>query len=283
MLEYIKILIISLFSSLFAPLAASSSAHFTFLNYILDFSKDEKQIGFYFSIISLIFFCAAIFFVRKIYAKGFMSLGKKSSANLKNAKGYRTMMQSLLISLIPAVLMFVPVSKEKFLCDVLFDYFSASNILISAFCSIAGGFMLIIALWYSKNKKGNTKKSSKKSDVLRLSIYQIPAYIFPGFSHVTSAATSLTLDMVDERVIMRETLLYIAPSGFVISLFRVIRFILAGVALDPVMIVICVVAALVGNIIMLNIVSHLNIRKTFLFFGIYSIIFGLAVGVIAFV
>lgn len=283
MLEYIKIFIISLFSSLFAPLAASSSAHFSFLNSVLDFSEDGKQLGFYFSIISLIFFCTSIFFVRKIYLKGFMSLGKKSSQKLKNVNGYRTMMQSLLISLIPAVLMFIPVSKEKFLCDVLFDYFSASNILISAFCSIAGGFMLIIALWYSRNKKGRTKKSSKKTDVLRLGIYQIPAYIFPGFSHVTSAATSLTLDMVDERVIMRETFLYVAPSGFVVSLLRVIRFILADVILDPIMIAVCLIGALVGSIVMLNIVSHLNIRKSFLFFSIYSIIFGLAVGVIAFV
>ncbi len=283
MLEYIKILVISLFSSLFAPLAASSSAHFTSLNSALNFSQDENQLGFYFSIISFIFFCSAIFFVRKIYAKGFMSLKKKNAAKLNNIKGYRNMMQGIIISLIPAVLMFVPVSKEKYLCDILFDYFSGSNILISAFCSIAGGFMLFIAIWYSRNKKGKTKKSSKKSDVLRLSIYQIPAYIFPGFSHVTCAATSLTLDMVDERVIMRETLLYIAPSGFVISLFRIIRFILAGVALDPVMIAICAVGALAGNIIMLNLVSHLNIRKSFLFFSIYSIIFGLAVGIIAFV
>lgn len=283
MLGYIKLFIISLISAIFAPLASSSSAHFTFLNSVLDFSGDENQLGFYFSVISLVFSLTAIFFVRKIYAKGFLSLSKTGKKKLKNVKLYREMMLGILISLIPAVLMFIPVSKEKFLSEVFFDYFSGSNVLISAFCSVASGLILFVALWFSKKRKGKLKKSSRTSDVVRMSIYQIPAYIFPGFSHIASAATSLTVSMVDERAIIREILLYLAPSSLVISVFRIIRTLLIGVTFDPVMFVICTLGALIGNILIFNLVSQLNIRKTFLFFSVYSIIFGLAVGIFAFI
>lgn len=283
MIEYIKMLIISFITGIFAPLATSSSAHFNFLNFVLDYSEDEQQLGLYFSIISLVFSVVAIFFVRKIYAKGFQSLSKKGSSKLKNPQVYKKMMTSLLISLIPVVLVFIPVSKEKLLSDLFFEYFSRSNILISAFCCGSCGIILLVALWYSKSKRPGGKKSSKNSDVLRMSIYQIPAYIFPGFSHVASAATSLVVGAVDERIILREILIYLAPSSFLISAIRIARFILAGVVLDPVTIAVCAIGALAGNIIMFNIASHLNIRKTFLFISLYSMIFGLLIGTFAFI
>lgn len=283
MIDYIKILIVSLFTGVFAPLATSSSAHFNFLNGVLDFSKDEQQLGFYFSITSIVFSVVAIFFVRKIYAKGFQSLSKKGSQKIKNPKVYKRMMLGLLISLIPVCIILIPVSDGKLLSDLFFEYFSRSNVLVNAFCCGSGGLFLLVALWYSKNKKTAGKKSSKNSDVLRMSIYQIPAYIFPGFSHVASAATSMTVGAVDERIIFREILIYLAPSSFVIGVFRLVRCILSGVVLDPLAISVCAVGAIAGNVIMFNIVSHLNIRKSFLFISLYSIVFGLCIGAFAFI
>ncbi len=281
MLEYIKIILISFISSVFAPVSVSSSSHFAFLNSVLDLTKDKNEAAVYFSIISLTFSLTAIFFVRKIYLKGFSSL--KKSSKIKGVKVYKNMMLGVLISAVTALLTFIPVSKTKLLSDLFFDYLFDSNILISAFCCVSSGLILLVALWYSNSRKAAEKKSASIGDVVRMSIYQIPAFLFPGLSHISLSAASLTVGGVDERVIFRDILIYLAPSTLVVSVGRLIRSLIAVSGIDVVSVLICTVGAVVGSIIMFNIVRNLNIKKTFLFFSIYSVIFGLAIGIFTFI
>ena len=273
MIEYIKTLIISFITGLIAPVATSSSAAFVMLEDILDFSSGKDESVLYFSIISLVFSLVSLFFVRKIYAKGFKAVFSKQKKS-KKASAYKTMMAGLLISLIPALVMIIPVGENKFVLDFFTDYLWKDHFLVTAFCCFAGGFILILARWCSKQQFQKHRNASG-TDVLRFSIYQILSYIFPGLSHISLGAAGFIVSGVDEAVVMRDLLIYSAPSAIVINVMRIIRVLLPGtLTVDVVKLVICVVSAILSSALMINIVSKLNIRKNFMFFSIYSICFG---------
>lgn len=277
MLEYIKIIIISFITALLMPTAASSTLGFSLLNGTVNFSTDANALGFYCGVISVVFALVSIFYVRKIYAKGFTALfsSSKGKKKMKNAKSYKAMMTGLLISLVVAVVMFIPVSKETFLLDVLANNLTKDNLLVGACCSIASGIILLVALWYAKVKNEKKHRSSTISDVVRMTLYQIPAHIFPGFSNVSMAATSLTVSGLDDKVIMRECFIYLAPSMLVVGIERIISSLVSGFVIDIAALVLCIIGAALGNILMFNFVSKVNIRKSYLFFSIFSIVFGL--------
>ena len=274
MLEYIKTVIIAFISSVFAPVAASSSAHFVLFENILSFSKTKEESAFYYSIISVIFSLVSMFFVRKIYKKGFIVVfGKKKKTD--NMKTYKTMMKGILVSLVPCVLMLIPVSSEKIVLDYFTDYLWKNNILVSAFCCFAMGFVLLIAAWFTKQKSIDKHRNSTLTDVARITVYQTISYIFPGLSPVSLSATGLIVGGVEESVIIRDVLIYTSPSLFLISIMRLVKTSLTLIEFDIIKIAICVLSAVAGTVLMLNIVSKVNIKKSFLFFSVYSVLFGL--------
>lgn len=273
MIEYIKIAIASFISAIFAPLPVSSSAHFSFLDYITEFSSDNVPIGFYFSIVSIIASLGMLSYVRKIHARSITSVFKNKQS--KKSKAYKTVIINTLISLLGAAIMFIPYSKEKLLFDI-YDYnLDGGSLLTSAFCCFASGFVLIIAIWFSKQRSANKRRTAKKTDALRLTLYQVPANFFPGFSHMANGATSLIVSNLDENVIMRELYLYIAPPALLLNIARLCSYVIRGITVDPIAIVVCVIFALLGCIVMFPLISKANVRKTFKFFAVYSIIFGI--------
>ena len=74
MIEYIKILLISLICGATLPLPVSSGAHLSFINGILDFSDDKNVLGLYYSVMSVAFSLVIFVFLRKIYLSGIKSL-----------------------------------------------------------------------------------------------------------------------------------------------------------------------------------------------------------------
>lgn len=267
-------IIISLISGLLSPVAVSSSSHFAFMDSIMSVTESREESVLYFSVISLAFALTALFFVRKIYLKGFQCVFSKNG-DLKNKELYKSMMQSILISLIPAAVMLIPIGKNKMVLDLFGDYLWKNNILIGAFCTFAVGFILLVALWYSKQKNEQKHRNSSKTDVLRMSLYQIVSFIFPGASHVSLSASSLIVSGVDDSVVMREVFIYITPSMLVVSVARIIKSLLSGPVIDPVMLALCAVFSLIGTAVMLHFVSKINIKKSLLFFSVYGVIAGI--------
>ena len=85
MIQYIKIAIMALISSVMMPLPASSSAHISFLNKTLSYTADASILGFYYAVFSLAF-CIVVFFnLRKIYSKVFSSMFKSKNKEEKIA------------------------------------------------------------------------------------------------------------------------------------------------------------------------------------------------------
>lgn len=275
-MEYIKMLVMSFISGAFSALPVSSSAHFAYLNSVLHFSADADIIGFYYSIISVVFSLVVFVLLRKLYSKSLSSLFKSGSSTDSNKQSqYKKIAVNLFLSLLPAIILFIPVSKSSFLFDVFARYFTDDHLMVTSFCCIASGIILTVAIWYSRKRTDKAKRSSNPSAVIRYGLYQLPAYIFPGFSHVSSGAAALAVSDVDDMVMAREVLLYLAPSTFIVGLVRVIRHIVAGITLDPVMIVICVVASLVSSAVVVNAVGRINAKRLYTFASVYSVLFGL--------
>lgn len=283
MIEYIKIAVISLISGILAPLPFSYSASYSFLSYILDFNKGNKLSVFYYSIISIVFSLAIFISLRKIYFKGFKALFSTKKSNMLNRSGYRKFMLNLLISIIPAAVMFVPYNKDKFLLDFFSEQIGTDHLLITAVCCAVSGLFLLLGNWYVKQRYAQTKRSSDWKAVLRFTVYQSVSYFFPGISCVSTGATSLLISDVDNRVIVREILTYIAPSVFITNVFRLVRTAMSGIVLNPIVIILCIAFSAIGCGIMIHLLSKIDFRKTCVYFSIFSLVFAAIVVAVLFV
>ena len=101
-------LVISFISGAFAALPVSSSAHYAFLNSVLHFSSDADTLGFYYSIISVVFSLVVFVFLRKLYSKSIASFFRsgKGGGSDKHSQ-YKSIAVNLFLSLLPAVILFL--------------------------------------------------------------------------------------------------------------------------------------------------------------------------------
>lgn len=279
MIEYIKILIISLVCGAAFPLPVSSGAHLSFINGIVDFSADKNVLGLYYSVMSVTFSVVILIFLRKIYFSGLKSVFNKD----KKLINYRTLMKNILISLIPTVILFVPVSEGKLLCDLFDDFLVKSNILLVAFASVIGSLILVVSMWYTRQGYSVTKRSADMKAVIRTSVYQIVSYVIPGISHITSASTNMLICDVESKVIVREIYLYIAPQMLLVNTVKIIRFLLSDIIINPIMVVVCVASAALMSAVVVTAMSKINIRRIFAFFTVYGAVLGTVFCVLSFI
>lgn len=284
MIEYIKAAIISIISGLFAPLPFSHSAGYSYLSYVLDFGQNSSLCIFYYSIISIAFSLAVFFSLRKIYFKGFRALFSTKNSKIHNRSGYRKLMLNVLISLLPAAVMSIPYSNDRILLDLFNEQLGTAHLLVTALCCIGSGLFLLVAHWYTKQSYALTKRSADTKSLVRFSIYQILAYFLPGVSNVSLGATSFLISDIDNRVIIREMLTYIAPSMLTVNIVRLVRVCMGGgIIPNPIMIAICAVCAIAAGLVMIKLLSKIDFRKICIFFSVFSIIFGTAAAIALFV
>ncbi len=275
MIEYIKIAIISLISGIFAPLPFSYSASYSFLSYILDFNKNSQLLPFYYSIISIVFSVMIFISLRRIYFKGFKALFSTKKSNMLNRTGYRKFMLNLLISLVPAAVMFIPYSKGKLLVDFFSEQIGTDHLLVTAVCCAVSGIFLLLGNWYVKQRYAQTKRSADFKSVIRFSVYQSVAYFFPGISCISTGATSFLISDVENRVIVREILTYIAPSIFAVNVLRLFRTAMTGIVLNPVVIALCILFSAIGCGGMIHLLSKIDFKKICVYFSVFSIVFAI--------
>ena len=279
MIEYIKIIIISLICGVTLPLPVSSAAHLSFVNGVLNFSDDKSVLGFYYSVMSVVFSAVIFVLLRKIYILGISSLFNKDS----KLTAYRKLMKNLLVSLIPAVILFVPVGEDKLLCDLFDGFLVKSNILLVSVATVINALILVISVWYTRQSYSVTKKGADLKTVIRSSVYQIISYVIPGASHVSSAGTNMLICDVESKIIIREIYLYIAPQMLVINVAKIIRYILSDMIVNPVMVVFCVVSVLLMSTLVVTKMSKINIKRILGFFTVYGAVAGVLFAVLSFV
>ncbi len=279
MIEYIKLIILSLICGVTLPLPVSSAAHFSFINGVLDFSDDKSVLGFYFSVMSFVFSVVIFVLLRKIYFLGFKSLFNKDS-KLTN---YRKLMKNLLISIMPTAVLFLPVGEDKLLCDLFDGFLVKSNILLVSVACIISALILVVSVWYTRQSYSVTKRGADIKTVIRSSVYQIISYVIPGISHVSSAGTNMLICDVESKIIIREIYLYIAPQMLIINAVKIIRYALSDMIVNPVMVIFCVLAVLLMSTLVVTKMSKINIRRILGYFAVYGAVIGVVFAVLSFV
>lgn len=284
MLEYIKMIILSVFTAVMKPLPVSSAAHYSFLNKVLSFSENETQLTFYYYIFTLVFSLSVFIMLRKIYIKSVKALFVKDKAVIKKEKlvVYKKVGKNVIICILPSVLLFIPVSKESLLIDYFGKFLTENAFFLTTFATIVNALIMVISIWYSRQNFAEKKRVPETKSIVRMAVYSLLSYVVPGFSQISCASTNMVISDTDERVVMRDIYLYLAPQAFVVSLVQIIRVLVADFVFDPIMLIIAVVfSALIGFLI-IKIVGKFNMRKLFAYFTIYSAVFGVVIGITAF-
>ncbi len=280
MIEYLKMVIVAIITGVTLPLPVSSAAHFNFFSNIVGLSGDGQRFSFYYSFFMLVFSLVVLFTFRRTVFRGF-KLAFSSSGETK-ARDNKYFVKNVLFSIIPTTVLFIPVSKGKLFMDYLDGFFNTNGLILAGVACVVTACVLIIALWYTSKNKNPLRRAVDKKTVLRLSFYQLPCYVIPGFSHVASGTVNLFISDIGSRSLVPQLYIYLAPSMFFVSIVKVIREVLTGVVFDPAVLVVGIIAFAVASRIIISLTSKINIRRLFAFFCGYSIIFGIFITVISF-
>lgn len=276
MIEYIKMIIIALVCGVTMPLPTSAAAHYSLLSYVMNFKSKEEALGFYFGVFGITFSVVLFIMLRKIYIKSLKALFIRDKEKLAAEKltVYKPLVKNMFISLIPMAVLFIPVSEDTLLIDYFDKFLTANSLYLVGAASVINALVLVVAIWYTRQKANELKRVSDTKSALRMAVYQVVSYIVPGFSHIASGSVNMLISDVNPRVIIREVYLYLAPHMFIISVFKVVRAILADVIVDIVPLAIAVAVFGAAAFVCVHLVGKFSIRKLFPFFAVYSVLLG---------
>ncbi len=276
MIEYLKLVILALVCGITMPLPASSAAHFSVLSYALNFAADETNLGFYYSVFGIVFSVVIFIMLRKIYIKSLSALFTRNEEKLKSNKltPYKPIVRNIFLSLIPMAVLFIPVSGDTLVLDYFDKFLTSNSLYLVGVASVINALILLVAIWYTRQKANELKRVSDTRSTLRMAVYQVVSYVVPGFSHIASGSVNMLISDVNPRVIIREVYLYLAPHMFIISVFKVVRAILNDVIVDLVPLTIAIVVFALAAFLCVHLVGKFNLRKLFPFFAVYSVLIG---------
>lgn len=279
MIEYLKMVIVAIVSGLTAPLPTSSAAHYNFFANVVGLTAEGNRMSFYYYGFMLCFSLVILLIFRHTVLRGFKLAFKKNS---DNSRDNRYFIKNVIISLIPTAILFIPVAKGKFIMDYMDAFLNINGLILAGFGCIITACVLIVAMWYTSKSKHKVRRAVDKKTAFRLSFYQLPCYVIPGFSHIASGAVNLFISDLSYKNLVEQLYIYLAPSMFFVSLIKIIRLLLTGIILDPVMLLIGAVSFIAASVLIINIAKKINIRRLFAFFSIYSVAFGIFTIVISF-
>lgn len=283
MIEYIKMLIVAVVTGLTAPLPASSAAHFNFFAGVTGLSAEDERLTLYYSVFMLMFSLVILFSFRKTVTRGFrLAFRPDSLKGAGKVKDKNYFVKNILFSLLPTPLLFIPVSKGKLLVDYMDSFLNVNGLILSGLACITTSAVLLVSIWYTSKSKNPIRRAVDKKIVLRMSFYQLPCYIIPGFSHIASGAVNFFISDIGSKSLPGQLYIYLAPSMFFVSLIKIIRLLASGILFDPIILLAGAVVFALASKLIINLVLKLNIRRLFSFFSIYSAVFGIFITLISF-
>jgi len=279
MIEYLKMVIVAIVSGLTSPLPTSSAAHYNFFANVVGLSGESDRLSFYYYGFILCFSLVVLLMFRRTVFRGFKLAFRK---NNDNSRDNRYFIKNVLISLIPTIVLFIPVAEGKFLMDYMDTFLNVNGLILAGFACIITACVLVVAMWYTSKSKNTVRRAVDKKTAFRLSFYQLPCYVIPGFSHIASGAVNLFISDISYKNLVEQLYIYVSPSMFFVSVIKIIRLLLTGMVLDPVMLLIGAVSFILASAIVIKLTLKVNIRRLFAFFSIYSVAFGIFTIVISF-
>ena len=244
---------------------------------------DESKLGFYFAVFSLAFSVSVFLCLRKIYSKSIKAIFIKKGSKGENLDVYRNVTKKVMITILPMVALFIPVSSEVLLIDYFDKFLNGNGLYLTGAACIINALVLVVARWYAKQENRKLKRVCSTMGALRMSVYQLVSFMVPGFSHVSSGATNMLMSDVHPKVIMREVYLYLAPSMFIVNIAKIVRYLIKDTIVDVVSVVIGAVVVMLMSYLIMKLIAKFNPKKVLSFFSIYSALLGIGIILFTFI
>lgn len=283
MIEYLKTVVVAVVTAVTTPLPVSSAAHFNYFANVVGLSAESNILSLYYNTFIFVFSLVVFFAFRKTVCRGFrLGFSKKSEPGVSKPRDNKYFIKNILFSLIPAPLLFIPVSENKLAMDYLDTFLNVNGLILAGFACVISAMILIIAIWYTSKSKNPVRRAVDKKTVLRIAVYQLPCYIIPGFSHIASGAVNLFISDIGSKSLFGQLYIYLAPSMFFVSSVKIIRLLSSGVLFDPIALLLGAVVFAVVSRLVISLSTKSDVRRLFTFFSAYSILFGVLITVTSF-
>ncbi|MBR2315477.1 MAG: undecaprenyl-diphosphate phosphatase [Clostridia bacterium] len=278
MLETIKITILSVVHGLTSVLPVSSLAHFSLLKEVFGFTEENFNAPFYYAVFSLGTALALYLSFFRMHSNIVRNMFKsKNKIENEKERAYKTVGKNVVLSLIPLLVLMIPISKTSFFGSFNIYFLSDGSLVFVGIASIFCAILMFISFWYM-NQKRKKKNLLSVKDAIAFGIYQLPAYIFPGFSHVGIGASRMAVSDIGVKNILKETYVYIAPAYLLVNLFRAVYYGISSENINLIGAIVGFVVSLVLSSVVLTAVNYFT-KRTYTVFCVYTLIFGVAVTV----
>ncbi len=278
MFEIFKIVLLAIVEGITVLLPVSSLGHFSLLKEVLGYTDENFNASFYYALFSLGAVLALYIYYAKMHKK-ILSNMFKSKKNIKNEKerAYKTAGRNILLSMAPLAVLAIPTSKSRFVGSLWTYFLSDGSLLFVGVASIFCAILMFISIWYLKQE--NIEKTSllEKKNAVFFGIFQIPAYIFPGLSHVAVGASRTSVCDIDRKNVFKEAYLYITPAYLVVNLFRVIYYAITVGNINIIASVIGFVVSFILSFLILGVVNRFFNSRAYTAFSVYTLLFGILV------
>lgn len=276
MLEIIKIVLLSIVEGITVLLPVSSLGHFSLLKETLGYTDENFNAGYYYALFALAAVLALYIYYGKMHRK-ILSNMFKSEKKIKDdrQRAYKAAGRNILLSLIPLAVLAIPTSSKRFVGSLWTYFLSDGSLVFVGISSIFCAILMFISIWYLKqNVKEKYSLLDPKSAVF-FGIFQIPAYIFPGLSHVAIGASRTSVSDIEPRNVFKEAFLYITPAYLIVNLFRVIYYAVTVGGINIIASVAGFVISFLLSILVLGTVNKFFNAKAYTAFTVYTLVFGI--------
>lgn len=278
MIQTLKILLLSAVYGFTSLLPTSSLGHFSLFKEVLGYTDENFNASFYYALFSIGAGLAMYIYYFSVHTKIIKNtFRKKSSITLDSEAAFHVAGKNIILSLLPLLILFIPTGKNGFVGS-LGNYFLSDDSLIfvgiaSLFCSV----LMFISHWYVKSEYTEKENLISSKNAVFFGLYQLPAYIFPGISHVSIGTSRVAVSDIDIKNVLKETYLYLAPAFMISGISRVIFYYNGGEGINLIHAAAGLLISFVVSMIMLNFINRRFSLKTYKAFTIYTFVFGLIV------
>lgn len=284
MLEILKIVLLSVIEGVTVLLPVSSLGHFALVKEVLGYTDENFNASFYYALFSLGAVLALYITYSKMHKNILMNVFKsKNKLTDEKSVAYKKAGRNVVLALVPLAVLAIPTSKSRFVGSLWTYFLSDGSLLFVGLSSVFCAILMFISVWYLKQEARQETSLLGVKNAVFFGLFQIPAYIFPGLSHVAIGVSRTSICDIDRKNIFKEAFLYIAPSYLIVNLFRVIYYAITVGGINVIAAILGFVISFVISFFILKTVNRYFSSKSYTAFTIYTLIFGIAVTAVSLV
>ncbi len=278
MFETLKIISLSVLYGVTSLLPVSSLGHFSLLTEVFGFSQENFNSSFYYSLFSAGAGLAMYIYYFGIHKKILKNLFRKKATLTSQAdKAYKTAGRNILISLLTLLILFIPTGKMRFVFSLGEYFLSKGSLIFVGIASIFCAVLMFISIWYLNRDYASKTNLLSVKNVIFFGLYQLPAYIFPGLSHISVGASRTAVSDIDIKNVLKETYLYLAPAFLITGAVKGFYYYDSSKGINIIAAVAGFVLSFALSLLMLSFINKYFSKKAYRAFAIYTLVFGLLI------